>query len=310
VRSRPPIEAWGELNRAAPVRFTLGSYTAEIQSFGFIPPKPWRNWLHAHTFFEICYAFAGRGRFRMLGVDYPLERGQVFIAKPNEEHEIIADRRDPLGIWFWSFTLVPGGGPGEAAVDRLLRDFIDSQAWVSARAPGMQHTCELLIEEALRREPGHVAAIGGLCAKLVLDTARAAVGPLPGEAAPARAEPPERVLVERARRYILDNLGRPLALHDIAAQTGLSERHLTRLFRRATGASPMAYLAAQRIEAAGQLLLRGVAIKDIAARLGYGDVRYFTTVFRRATGLPPARYRANNGTKFLDPRGRTHSRRR
>nr|MBA3710592.1 AraC family ligand binding domain-containing protein [Planctomycetota bacterium] len=100
-RADPPRERFIELART-PVRVTLGSFTAEVLGWGFIGTKPWRNWLHSHTYYEICYAYAGRGRFRMLGVDHAVERGQVFVAKPGEEHEIISSRRDPLGIYFWS----------------------------------------------------------------------------------------------------------------------------------------------------------------------------------------------------------------
>jgi YesN/AraC family two-component response regulator len=63
-------------------------------------------------------------------------------------------------------------------------------------------------------------------------------------------------------------------------------------------------LTAIRINAASQLLLdRNLAIKDIATRVGYPDVRYFTTVFRLTTGATPAVYRTKitPGTKWVDP---------
>ncbi|MBA2479617.1 MAG: helix-turn-helix domain-containing protein, partial [Planctomycetes bacterium] len=57
-----------------------------------------------------------------------------------------------------------------------------------------------------------------------------------------------------------------------------------------------------RVDSAAQLLLDpSLAIKDIAKRVGFPDVRYFTTVFRRATGIPPAAFREKGGTRFDDP---------
>jgi AraC-like DNA-binding protein len=298
----PPRDRFTELGRI-PVRFELGSFAVEMIGWGFIGPSPWRNWLHAHTFYEICYAYAGRGRFRMLGVDRAVERGQVFIAKPREEHEIVSSRGSPLGIYFWSFTLVPTGRrTTDLAVDRVLQGLIDSRSWVSDRVPGMLRTLELLTEEATRGEAGNAQAITGLTRKLILDTARASVAPIPADARDADGSPDGGALIEQARRYIADNLARGLSVRDIAAQVGLSERHFSRVFRQRTGSSPLAYLVESRVEAAAQLLLdRGLAIKDIAARVGFPDVRYFTTVFRRATGLPPAAYRQSGGTRFSDP---------
>lgn len=277
-------------------QLTLGSFQAEFLHWGHIGPTPWRNHLHTHSFFEICYAYAGQGVFRMLGTAYPVRAGEVFIAKPGEEHEILAENDDPLAIWFWAYTLAPGPGEPDPVVDALLRDFLDSRTWVSARVPGMGRTLELLNEEAERQEPGYRGVVAGLTTKLLLDTARAICPPRPGEPVPEGAQPRERVLVERVRRYIHDNLARPLAMVDLASQVGLSERHLTRLFHRVTGHAPMAYLTERRMEAAGQLLLSGMPIKEIAPRVGYPDVRYFTTVFRQAMGLPPAAYRAQGGT--------------
>jgi AraC-like DNA-binding protein len=288
--------------QAIPLTVNLGSFRARFIGWGFIQPSQWRNRLHTHSFFEICYAFSGSGVFNMMGKSLPIRRGDVFIAGPREAHEIIGSTTRPMGIYFWSYTLVPGEGTGDAVIDGLLRDFLDKRQVVSRRVPGMEDTLRLLTEEITRKEPGYQSIIIGLCTKLILDTARAALGaPRAGETLPADALPAERQLIDRARRYMQDNIGRALSCHDISQQTGLSERHFTRIFRQATGRSPMAYLGERRIETAGQLLLTGMSIKEIATRMGYSDVRYFTTVFREATGMPPAHFRAHHGTTFVDP---------
>lgn len=299
------------------VRFRLGSFNAEFLGWGFIDrSKWWRNYLHVHTYYEICYAFAGRGLFRMLGTDYEVSRGDVFIAKPREEHEIIADEADPLGIYFWSFTLLRDSGPKpperlipgyararDEAVDRLLHAFVDSKHWVSRRVPGMERTLELLTEEAVRREPGYAGVIESLAAKLVLDTARASMPEaLPGETVSPRSGDPEKALVDQATRYMRDNFARNLSIQDIAAQVNLSERHFTRVFTKLLKQTPIEALTRMRMESAAQLLLdKNLPVKEIAERVGYPDVRYFTTVFRKHSGLPPAAFREKGGTRFADP---------
>ena len=320
-----PRQRYTDLNQMA-LKLRLGSFTAEMLGWGFIDgTRWWRNYLHVHSHFEICYAFSGRGTFRMLGLDYPVKRGDVFIAKPREEHEIVADERDPLGIYFWSHTLVrEGESPvgarvfgrpektsresgsmacGAEAIDRLLHAFVDSKSWVSARVPGMERTLELLTEEIVRSEPGHAQVLEGLAAKLILDTARAGAGaPLPGEDTLPRSTGSAQACVAQALRYMRDNLGRNLSIREIAAQMNLSARHFSRLFRQGSGQSPLDALTGIRVETAAQLLLdRMLPIKAIAERTGFPDVRYFTTVFRKQTGLPPAAFRAKGGTRFRDP---------
>lgn len=40
-----------------PVSLRLGRFSAQLLSWGFFRPRWWRNYLHMHSFFEICYAY-------------------------------------------------------------------------------------------------------------------------------------------------------------------------------------------------------------------------------------------------------------
>ncbi|HLL90042.1 MAG TPA: AraC family ligand binding domain-containing protein [Tepidisphaeraceae bacterium] len=176
--SQPPRRRFTDLN-ALPVAVSLGTYRADVLGWGFVEPRPWRNYLHAHSFFEICYAFTGRGTFSVNGTTHAVAVGDVFAARPGEPHEIVADRRRPLGIYFWSHTLVrgraPAGGGAGGDVDAVLSGFERSTARVSpAVGFSMLRTLELLTDEVVHRRPGHAMAVAGLAGKLLLDTARAA----------------------------------------------------------------------------------------------------------------------------------------
>ena len=313
--------------RELPLAFSVGSFRCEMQYWGWLGEKWWRNYMHVHTFYEICYAFEGAGTFEMLGTTYQIKPGEVFVAKPREEHEIVSSRRNPLGIYFWAYTLVPPrtpaaartaigsqrtegterteGSEGNDAIDRLLHAFIESRRWVSSDVAGMQRTLHLIVEEAAAGRPGYMSAIEGLARKLIVDTARAVVDCRLGSEQPLhRSDNPDALVVERATRYMRDNYARALAVSEVAGQVSLSERHLNRLFQKHLNKTPLDVLTTIRIEAASQLLLdRNLAIKDIAARTGYPDVRYFTTVFRQAMRVTPAVFRnkAAAGTSWVDP---------
>src|SRR6185312_8291590 len=104
ARSRPPRsvpnvppEGYSNLNKMG-LKFNVGSFRCEIMSWGFLAYDFWRNYMHIHTFYEICYAFEGAGTFEMMGQLFHIKPGEVFVAKPREEHEIISSRKNPLGI--------------------------------------------------------------------------------------------------------------------------------------------------------------------------------------------------------------------
>ncbi len=99
--------------------------------------------------------------------------------------------------------------------------------------------------------------------------------------------------LRRAIEFMHDNCGRELSLAEIAGAAYLSEFHFARLFKKITGATPHAYLAALRIERARRLLAEtDLSIGEIGARVGYTSQSHFTKVFHAATGLTPKAFRA------------------
>src|SRR5690348_4349129 len=103
-----------------------GSFTCELLYWGFFEPRWWRNYLHVHSFFEVCYAYQGRGTFRIHDQTLPVQAGDVFVARPGEAHEIISSQDDPLGIYFWAYTLLSDekSDPERPGVDVLMASFL------------------------------------------------------------------------------------------------------------------------------------------------------------------------------------------
>jgi AraC-like DNA-binding protein len=67
--------------------------------------------------------------------------------------------------------------------------------------------------------------------------------------------------------------------------------HLRRLFRQATGRTPLDYLSELRVAEAKRLLKgRGLNVKQVAARVGIPDPYYFSRVFKKVTGWRPSAY--------------------
>jgi AraC-like DNA-binding protein len=281
----------------------VGNFHSDILGWGFYLPQWWRNYLHVHSFFEICYAYAGHGLFRINQVDYEVQTGDIFVAKPSEPHEIISSEDDPLGIYFWSYTLTPSlAMPVEAeTTDALLQGFMLAGRWVSPYRQ-LQPLLDLLTEEAALRQPGHDQVIRGLLVKLLLDTARAVVDLPAGEVSQPAGSLTEQ-LVQKIVRYLHDNYNRRILVRDVAAQVHLSERHTNRIFRETMGLTILDYLTNLRLEIAAQRLLdRQLSVKAVAHASGYPDVHYFATLFRRRMGMTPALFQQKGGTRFLNNR--------
>jgi AraC-like DNA-binding protein len=285
---------------SVPLHLNLGGFSAGILHWGFIGPEWWRNYLHVHSFFEICYVFAGRGAFKICGQTLSVKRGDVFVAKPDEPHEIIADKTDPLGIYFWSYTLVPPAKRqmGTRDIDTLLQAFLETSHRLNHDMAQMEGTLELLTDEVVKRDVGYSQVIHGLVTKLLLDTARAVTNiHIPSV---ETLRPLSDAAVDLMVRYLHDNYDRSISIRDVAAQVHLSERHARRLFLQMTGKSMKQYLTTLRLDVARQRLLgEDSSISEIAYAVGFNDVRHFSTTFRSVVGVTPSEFRQKGGTRFL-----------
>ena len=94
-------------------------------------------------------------------------------------------------------------------------------------------------------------------------------------------------------QYIQVNLERPISRNDLSQLFHLSQGHIARLFRQATGMSISAYITRQRMEMACRMLEQSeLPPGTVAQRCGFSDYPYFFKVFKQTTGLSPTRYRS------------------
>jgi len=99
--------------------------------------------------------------------------------------------------------------------------------------------------------------------------------------------------------WAMQRLDLPLTVEDLAHQTNMSSRNLTRHFRSVTGTTPLQWLLTQRIRRAQELLENtNSGIDTIAQAAGMGTATTLRRHFHRAVGVSPDAYRRT----FRDPR--------
>lgn len=76
----------------------------------------------------------------------------------------------------------------------------------------------------------------------------------------------------------------------LAERMNTSEQHLYKDFKLYFGVTFSDYLENLRIQKAGQLLMEGIAVKEVADQVGYGSDYSFRRAFKRNTGMTPSTY--------------------
>lgn len=98
--------------------------------------------------------------------------------------------------------------------------------------------------------------------------------------------------VARLQRWLEQHHAQAVTLEAMAAQLHCSPRTLLRRFKEATGLTPNEYLQRARISAAEALLAAGgLAVEQVALRVGYENRAAFARLFKTLTGETPAAYR-------------------
>jgi two-component system response regulator YesN len=98
--------------------------------------------------------------------------------------------------------------------------------------------------------------------------------------------------VERARRYVEDNLDQPLGVSDVADALYLNPDYLSRAFKASYGIPLKEYITKAKMETA-QTLLRTtrLPVNTIAARVGYDNFPHFSYTYKKVMGISPTEER-------------------
>lgn len=77
----------------------------------------------------------------------------------------------------------------------------------------------------------------------------------------------------------------------ISESLGLSESHLSHIFKKETDYTINSYITRYRIRAAIDMLRSGkYKVYEVAEMVGYKDITYFSTTFKKITGTSPSDY--------------------
>ncbi|MCX7111995.1 MAG: helix-turn-helix transcriptional regulator [Proteobacteria bacterium] len=132
----------------------------------------------------------------------------------------------------------------------------------------------------------------------VLDFIIALAGHFVGESKP---ESRKLKLIHELREELDQLHGTVPGLDELAKRYGLSERVMSEEFKREYGQSIFAYISDYRLNAAHAALQCGnLALKVLAAQLGYADASHFSNAFDKKFGYRPGSLRRGAGAMPLN----------
>ena len=241
----------------------------------------------ARSGYEILFLLEGKLNFKSAGEE--LLKGHSLLLNPSSGCSLLGKTVEVLQI-----SLAPTF-VSDHAVRMHLMGTGATVVFVQDRVAGdsrLQEWGQSLPNELNEERPGGAIVIGALVEQVIVHLLRHYANMRRSH----DLELSRAGLVDRRIRRSVElmhaQLAADLSLKEIAAASYLSPFHFARVFKKLTGATPHAYLAAIRT-ARAQLLLANpeLSVREIGALVGYASPSHFTKAFRQATGLNPRAFR-------------------
>ena len=252
---------------------------------------------HAHEFAELVIVMGGTCLHVSGQESWELTAGDVFVINADREHEYrdlenlrlvnilyqpgqlkmrLLDLASVAG-YHALFTLEPSRKTRQPTRGRM---HLNSRELVQAL-----ELVDQLHGELEAREPGFGFMANATFMQLIGQLSRFyGSNPSPDGKALLR--------VGEALSHLERNIHNEVNLEELASIANMSPRSFLRVFRSATGNSPLAWMLGQRINRACMLLRNtDKPNTEIAFDIGFNDSNYFTRQFKKSTGFSPREYR-------------------
>ncbi|MFT8665587.1 AraC family transcriptional regulator [Acetobacter orientalis] len=238
---------------------------------------------HSHDEFVIAAFVRGAQRHRIARYQGIAEPGTLMIIPPGEVHTGEAVECD-LGWDYCAFyptaqfmnalaaESLPGAGTLDFGRDLLRQNTGLAYGLLQASLVAAQS------QEPLERHCAIYDALGAIIARY---------GQRTGRSLKAASRPAD---IKKAQAFLADEFHGHLSIDEVASAVGISQYHLMRSFRAATGLSVHQFLTQIRLNHAKTLLAKGVSAAQTATSVGFYDQSHLINQFRRYFGVTPKQY--------------------
>jgi len=253
--------------------------------------------MHYHDFSELVVISAGEGIQIINGVEYPVSGGDVFLLQGFSEHAFRGREKISLVNIQFSPSLLPmplaflRKIPGYNVMFQLEpvlrspRNFKHRLHLEESELSKLEGIVMRLKDELQKQSAGFEAAGFGILLELIIFISRrhSEIHTHNNAALVRMGDVISRLERDYAASWTLKKIAR-------LART--SPNNLLRLFKAATGESPIDYLIKIRLHRAAELLAGSdLSVTETAFRCGFNDSNYFSKKFNSFYQMPPRKYR-------------------
>lgn len=232
-----------------------------------------------HSAFELTYVDKGNMHSTVNGYDYLLEQGEMMLYGPGQWHMQYADQDCSTCFITVSFDMI------SAYVDALLncKFRVDSfAADILGRLIHETEETDIFSEDMI---------ISNLKQFLLIMLRHIYDGSDEKKLRTPVAISNENEIVEKALRYIQDNIYSKITVSLVAKHVNVSTTYLATLFKKCLATSPSKHISRIKLEESKVLIKKGdLNFTEISEKLHFATVHHFSRNFKMEFGIAPTEY--------------------
>ena len=233
--------------------------------------------------FLLHFVTSGKGVFATEDKEYTVSAGEGFFISPNRVTAYRADAAEPWH-YFWI------GFSGESAEGLLSEIGLSPAAPVfsfgdTAGLKAIFDRVHFLPEDSVKAQLSLVSVLYALLAGIEAKREKSVRGAY-------RLFHTGKEYADMAALYIEQHYAEHITVYDIAHKFYVSDSSISHHFKQKMGISIYHYVTQRRLISAKNLISKGMALEQVAARVGFSDYSAFYRAFKQEYGISPRQYRS------------------
>ncbi len=229
---------------------------------------------HVQPCYEITYILSGKGTCLTNGIPHSVKKGDVFLSRPQEVHNLIADTNDPFRYLYLAFVF--NKPPNELSPYEPIEKLFNRLSFpVIYNLTSIESPFLNALQEFYTRSEYAQTMIKSYILQVIMLTYRSICTNIEQKNRQTYhlSTMTAQEIVYAVVSYIDLNLYTIVNLKQIAETLSYSYSHLSHIFRESTGMTLQTYYQSRRMALGGEMIRAGTeSISHIANKLQYQSI--------------------------------------
>lgn len=252
----------------------------------------WHSTVHHHQFTELFFIVNGQGQLEVNDTIVPIKEGDLIIINPNCPHtEKSSNGPSPLQYIVFAINNLELDNAlnNDKSHDNVFNLYKILN--FNSNKEEILYYLKTLLREIDIKDTNYELACKSLLNLFLIYIIRQSNTDLFIKC----DSPKPNLECIKIKNYLESHYNENITLDQISSEFHMNKFHLSHLFTKQIGISPINYLINKRIEEAKNLLANtNHSIIDISTMVGFSNSSYFSQMFKKITGYSPRLYRISN----------------